>query len=255
MLTGKVVVVTGGAGLLGREFCTAVADNGGRVVVADCFEHAARDVAAGINAVHPGRAEGAQLDITEPPSIKRLIEDVAGRHGRIDALVNNAYPRNANFGRKLEDVTYPDFCENVSMHLGGYFLTTQQFALFFRRQGHGNIITIASIYGIVAPRFEIYRDTEMTMPVEYAVIKSALIHMNQYMMRYFKGCAIRFNCLSPGGILDKQPESFVRHYREHAQTKGMLSPSDLIGGLMFLLSEQSTYVNGQNLVIDDGWVA
>lgn len=256
LLQGKVVVIVGGAGLLGRAFCKAVVAHGGTCVLADI------DVARAQAAITELGA-GAQteclvpeeVDITAKASIQALIERLTDRFGRIDAVVNNAYPRNKQYGRKLEDVTYSDFCENVNLHLGGYFLSTQQFALFFKAQGHGHVVNVSSIYGMVAPRFEIYDNTPMTMPVEYAAIKSALQHLSVYFMRYFKGHDIRFNCLLPGGILDKQPAAFLDAYRQYSQTKGMLVPEDLCGSLVFLLSDLSRYVNGQNLVVDDGWIA
>ena len=118
----------------------------------------------------------AQVDITNKDSVSALIATISEKYGRIDALVNSAYPRNKNYGKHFFDVTYDDFCENVGLNLGGYFLTSQQFAKFFYEQGYGNIINLASIYGVVAPRFQIYNDTPMTTPVEYAAIKSGLIH-------------------------------------------------------------------------------
>lgn len=253
LLANRVVVITGGAGLIGRQFSAAVVQSGGLVVVADIDIDAANQVANEITAKLPGRAEAAQLDIADIISIRRLIDDIRSRHGRIDALVNNAYPRNSGYGRKLEDVSYADFCENVSLNLGGLFLTSQQFALDFQKQGFGNIINIASIYGVVAPRFEIYDGTHMTMPVEYAAIKSAVIHLTKYYAKYFQGSNLRVNCISPGGIKDGQPESFLVRYKSYALNKGMLDAQDLTGVLLFLLSDMSMYVNGQNFVVDDGY--
>jgi NAD(P)-dependent dehydrogenase (short-subunit alcohol dehydrogenase family) len=253
-LHNQVVVITGGAGLLGQTFTRAVATQGGRPVIADIRIEAADAAARQINSeLSTNRVSAIEIDITSKESLQRAIGDLQSRYGGIDALVNNAYPRNRNYGRKFEDVEYADFCENVNLHLGGYFLASQQFALFFKGQGYGNIITISSIYGTVAPRFDIYSDTSMTMPVEYAAIKSALVHLNAYMLKYFQGSGIRFNCLSPGGILDQQPESFLNKYSKYSQTKGMLDPIDITGALIFLLSEESRYINGQNIVIDDGW--
>lgn len=253
-LNNQVVVITGGAGLLGQTFTRAVAAHGGRPVIADIRIEAADAAARQINSeLNTNRVSAVEIDITSKESLQRAIGELKSRHDTIDALINNAYPRNKNYGRKFEDVEYADFCENVDLHLGGYFLTSQQFALFFKDQGHGNIITISSIYGAVAPRFDIYSDTGMTMPVEYAAIKSALVHLNAYMLKYFQGCGIRFNCLSPGGIFDHQPESFLKRYATYSQSKGMLDPADIIGALIFLLSDQSRYVNGQNIIVDDGW--
>lgn len=253
MLTDKVVVITGGAGFLGRQFCSTVAEQRGVAVVADIEIEAATRVAKQISATHTGRADAILLDITCQDSVKSLIAKLQDRYGRIDAVVNNAYPRNRNYGRKLEDVTYEDFCENVGLHLGGYFLVAQQFALFFREQGGGNIINMSSIYGVMAPRFKVYADTPMTMPVEYAAIKSGVVHLTRYFAQYFKTDGIRVNCISPGGILDGQPEAFLQAYNSYCGTKGMLDPKDICGSLLFLLSDVSKHITGQNLVVDDGF--
>ena len=253
MLTDKIIVITGGAGFLGRQFCVAVAEHGGIAVVADVDVEAAIKVSDEIKFKFTGRAEAASLDITKKESISTLITGLLEKYGRVDALVNNAYPRNQNYGRKLEDVTYEDFCENVDSHLGGYFLMTQQFGLLFRKQGDGNIVNMASVYGTMVPRFEIYAETPMTMPVEYAAIKSAVIQLTRYFARYFKGDGIRVNCLSPGGILDAQPETFQKKYNAHCNSKGMLDSRDINGSLLFLLSDASRFVTGQNLIVDDGF--
>ena len=175
------------------------------------------------------------------------------KYGKIDALVNSAYPRNKNYGKHFFEVTYDDFCENLGMNLGGYFLTSQLFAKYFYEQGFGNIINLASIYGVIAPRFEIYDNTRMTTPVEYAAIKSGLIHLSKYMAKYFKGKNIRVNTISLGGIEDKQPEPFLKAYKEFCLNKGMLNAKDISGTVLYLLSDLSEFVNGQNIVVDDGF--
>jgi NAD(P)-dependent dehydrogenase (short-subunit alcohol dehydrogenase family) len=254
LLNSKSIIVIGGAGLLGRAFCKAIAAQGGKVVLADIDAKRAEEAVAEVRAsANAGEVVAETVDMTSKESLRALIERCRERFGRIDAVVNNAYPRNKNYGRRLEQVEYADFCENVNLHLGGYFLSTQQFAEFFREQGGGSVINVSSIYGMIAPRFEVYDGTPMTMPVEYAAIKAALQHLSIYFMRYYKGHPIRFNCLVPGGILDKQPEAFLNAYRQFSQTKGMLDPEDMCGALVFLLSDLSQFVNGQNLVVDDGW--
>lgn len=254
MLKNKTVVITGGAGLLGQEFVRAVIENNGFAIIADINIDNANQVVEQIKKqLNTENIEFIGLDITSLESVKNVIEKVSIKHGKIDAVVNNAYPRNKNYGRIFEEVTYFDFCENVNIHLGGYFLVSQQFAEFFKKQGWGNVINISSIYGVVAPRFEIYNETKMTMPVEYAAIKSAVIHLTKYMAKYYKGRKIRFNCLSSGGILDNQPVSFIDSYKQHAINKGMLDKADLKGALAFLLSDFSLFINGQNIIVDDGW--
>jgi len=253
LLTDKVVVVTGGAGVLGRQFCAAVAEHGGIAVVADRDIDAAAAVAEEITAIAGWRADALPLDITDRDSIAALITAVQKKHGCISAVVNNAYPRNKSFGRKLEDVTYGDFCENVDMHLGGYFLVAQQFCIAFKAQGGGNVVNMASIYGTMTPRFEVYAGTPMTMPVEYAAIKAAIVQLTRYFAEYFKGSGIRVNSLSPGGIFANQPAEFLDAYNRHCAFKGMLAPKDLQGALLFLLSDASQFMTGQNLVVDDGY--
>lgn len=254
MLKDQVVVITGGAGLIGRAFVRCIEKCGAIAIVADVDKQAGNRFVDELKNEDPqARAEFVGVDITAKKSLTDMISYLHDRYGRVDALVNNAYPRNKNYGRKLEDVTYDDFCQNVSLNLGGYFLASQQIATYFKKQGHGSIINMASIYGEVAPRFKIYEHTTMTMPVEYAAIKSAIIHLTRYLAQYFKGSNIRVNCISPGGILDGQPTEFLTRYNSFAASKGMLDASDLQGTILFLLSDMSKYINGQNIVIDDGW--
>ena len=255
MLNNKVVVITGGAGLIGQEFVKAVIENNGIAIIADINEELGNKVQSDLSKeLGSKNIDFVKLDITSKDSLQECISYLEAKYERIDALVNNAYPRNKNYARHFFDVEYEDFVENLGLNLGGYFTTSQQFAKYFQKQKYGNIINISSIYGVVAPKFEVYDGTSMTMPVEYATIKSGLIHLTKYMAKYFKGMNIRVNTLSPGGILDSQPEVFLEKYKEQCLNKGMLDKSDLKGTLVYLLSDMSKYVNGQNIVVDDGFV-
>ena len=252
MLTNQVIVITGGAGLIGREFVKAVVEQKGIAVIADIYE--AFDIEnLGLSEEALEKVDYICMDITSKTSLQKAIEYLDKTYNKIDALVNNAYPRNKSYGKDFFDVAYEDFVENVGLNLGGYFTASQQFSHYFKKQGYGNIINISSIYGVIAPKFEVYEGTNMTMPVEYAAIKSALIHLTKYMAKYFKGSNIRVNALSPGGIFDHQSNAFLEAYNKQCLTKGMLDKSDLKGTLVYLLSDMSKFVNGQNIVIDDGF--
>jgi len=254
MLNNKVVVITGGAGLIGQEFAKAVVENNGIAVIADIDKNIGKSTQESLSKeLSTESIDYIPLDITSKKSLQNCIETLDRKYGKIDALVNNAYPRNRNYGRHFFDVNYEDFVENVGLNLGGYFLTSQQFAKYFKKQGYGNIVNISSIYGVIAPRFEIYEGTQMTTPVEYAAIKSALVHLTKYMAKYLKGMNIKVNTISPGGIFDNQPEVFLENYKKQCLNKGMLDKSDLKGTLVYLLSDMSKYVNGQNIVVDDGF--
>ena len=255
MLNNQIVVITGGAGLIGQEFVKAIVENNGIAVIADINEEMGYQVKENLSkALKKDNIDFVKLDITSKESLQSCIKYLDDKYSRIDALVNNAYPRNKNYGKHFFDVEYKDFVENVGLNLGGYFLTSQQFAKYFQEQGYGNIVNISSIYGVVAPRFDIYTGTTMTTPVEYAAIKSALVHITKYMAKYFKGMHIRVNAISPGGILDNQPKSFLDGYRKYCLSKGMLNKNDLNGTLIYLLSNMSEFVSGQNIVVDDGFI-
>jgi NAD(P)-dependent dehydrogenase (short-subunit alcohol dehydrogenase family) len=252
-LEGKVIVVTGGAGFLGRVFCKAICNAGGTVIVAEKNENAGKKLAKELQDQYEKRAVYQPVDVTSDSSIRTLIESVHGEFGYIDSLVNNAYPRNKNFGKPFEEVTYHDFVENVGMHMGGYFLTSKHFLNYFSERRQGNIINMASVYGIIAPRFEIYDTSAMSIPVEYAVLKAGIIQLTKYITRYYKGRNIRCNAISPGGIRHDQSDSFAERYNSFANNKGLLEPGDVSGTMIFLLSDASAYINGQNIVVDDGW--
>ena len=183
-----------------------------------------------------------------------MIEAIRDRHRTIDGLVNNAYPRNKNYGRKFEDVTYEDFCENLNLHLGGYFLMSQEVSRVMVTQKRGVIVNIASIYGFMAPRFELYENTGFTSPVEYSAIKGGLLTLTKYLASYLGKHDIRVNAVSPGGVHDNQSESFVARYSKKAIIGNrMAEPDDLTGAVVFLLSDASRYITGQNIVVDGGW--
>lgn len=254
MLEGKVVLIIGAAGTLGNRFSQEVAAAGAVVCAADKDVVKARNLASQLCSRYGrGRALGAPVDITRAATIDRALERAKAKFGKVDAVVVCAYPRNSSYGTDALEVTYENFCGNVDMHLGGYFLSMQRAARFFAEQGWGNIVTLSSIYGLLAPRFDLYAGTKISMPVEYAAIKSGLIHLTRYFAKRLAGSKVRVNCISPGGILDGQDEKFLSRYRRYCLNKGMLEGKDVAGTLLFLLSDSSTYVNGQNLVVDDGF--
>lgn len=254
MLKNKVIIVTGGAGLLGREFIKAVVEQKGIAIIADINKKVGKETKKLLKEeLNSKNIHFVKLDITSKKSINKMIEKISSKYGKIDALVNNAYPRNKNYGRKFFEVEYNDFQENIALNLGGYFTTSQQIAKYFVKQGYGNIINISSIYGVIAPKFEVYDNTPMTMPVEYAAIKSGLIHLTKYMSKYFKNLNIKVNTISPGGIFDNQNDLFLKQYKKECLNKGMLDKADLKGTLVYLLSDLSKYVNGQNIIVDDGF--
>ena len=250
MLDGKVILITGAAGRVGAPLARSFASMGAKVALVDVNRdrlntlelEIAKEICVSIVA-----------DTSSPDDIDQSIASTLDRFGRIDAAVHSAYPRSLGWGARFEDIRKEHLDEDLSRHLGGAILFSQRMLEFFKRQGHGNLIHVASIMGVVTPKFENYVGTQMTSPIEYTAIKAALIAMTKYLAKYYKGNKIRVNCISPGGILDQQPESFLEKYRASCNDKGMLDANDLVGTVTYLLSEHSRYVTGQNIIIDDGW--
>ncbi len=192
------------------------------------------------------------LDMNRDEDFFQLFRTLESRKIKIDHVINCAYPRNERYGAPLEDVSLDSFNENVALHLGGYFNVMKHMCGYFKKQGGGGIINFSSIYGQKAPDFSIYPDG-MTMPVEYAAIKSGVDQLSKYFLTYFKGNNIRINVISPGGVFDMQPPSFVNKYNALCINDGMLDDGALITTVEYLLSEGSRFVNGQNIGVDDGF--
>jgi NAD(P)-dependent dehydrogenase (short-subunit alcohol dehydrogenase family) len=256
MLNNKNIILVGACGLIGKEFSKSILENSGNLIIVDKDEDSLKSFFDTLTNKYPDKSISYfPLDITSKKSIIAVIQALTKKNQKIDAVVNSSYPKNKNFGRNFFDIDYEDFSENLSIHLGGYFLISQLFAkYFYENKIEGNIINISSIYGVIPPRFEIYRGTKLSNSIEYGAIKAGLIHLSKYIAKYLKGSKIRVNCISPGGILDNQPEAFLLNYKEFCLSKGMLLPEDLSGALIFLLSDSSKFINGQNIIVDDGFI-
>jgi len=251
MLQNRVVAISGAAGRIGSAFSRAVVKNGGRVLLGDIDAPRSRELEKELGSE---RAFFYLLDSSDADSIDRFIRAGVERFGEIDAVVHCAYPRSLQWGTRFEDIKAEGLAEDLFKQLGGAILFSQRIIDQFRKQGHGNLIHVSSIQGIAAPKFEHYEGTGMTSPIEYSAIKAGIIAITRYLAKYCKGEGIRVNCISPGGILAGQPAPFLERYKRSCASKGMLDAEDLVGGLIYLLSENSICVTGQNLVIDDGWL-
>ena len=143
--------------------------------------------------------------------------------------------------------------EDIKNQLGSAIIFSQRIISCFLKQGHGNLIHISSIQGFSPPKFYHYEGTSMTSPIEYSAIKSGIISITKYLSKYYKKRNLRVNCISPGGIRNNQPNIFIENYNSSCNSKGLLDSEDLTGLILFLISDKSKYINGQNIIIDDGW--
>ncbi|WP_429182905.1 oxidoreductase [Aeromonas rivipollensis] len=251
LLDNKRILVAGAGGLLGSHIVPAILAQGGKVIAADINVDAMaqRLVTLGVD-IESDNLMLISLDVTSEVNLKAFF----ARQEHMDGAVNATYPRNRTYGAHFFDVSLASFNENISLHLGSAFLFTQQCASYFKAsEVVFSLVNISSIYGVISPKFDIYNNTKMTMPVEYAAIKSAIQHLSKYAVTYVNDSRFRVNNVSPGGIFDNQPEAFCQEYKKYTHGAGMLNVSEVIGSIIFLLSEQAKYVTGQNIIIDDGF--
>lgn len=266
-LDGRVVIVTGGAGLLGQEYARALVEAGGRAVVADIDGDNAEQVAVGVSERTPGRAIGARVDVSDKMSVTQLVERVLTTFGRIDGLVNNAainpkFDGGGESEHTLDFENYPLALWNQSLavDLTGMFLCAQAVAPTMLAQGHGSIVNVSSMYGLVGPDQRLYeRDDphapKILKPVTYSVTKSAVLGLTRYLATYWAGKGIRVNTFTPGGVFNEHDDEFVRRYSQRTPLGRMAQKHEYCGALLFLLSDASSYMTGSNLVIDGGWTA
>lgn len=240
-LADKIVVITGGGGLIGRSLVKQVRGDGGIAINAD------------LNPAEGDEEGFIKCDITSEDQVQALVDEVVARYGRIDGWVNNAYPRTKDWGTRFEDIPVDSWSRNVDLQMNSVFLGCQLALRHMSTRKAGSIVNVASMYGVVGPDFEVYNGTEMTMPAAYSAIKGGVVNFTRYLASYYGPQGVRVNCVSPGGVFDGQPELFVKQYEEKVPLRRMARPEEISPPVAFLLSDQSSYVTGHNLMIDGGW--
>jgi NAD(P)-dependent dehydrogenase (short-subunit alcohol dehydrogenase family) len=240
-LKDKIIIVTGGNGLLGSEIIFQLKKQGAIVINLE------------INIQTNSELTEVECDITNPISINDSISLIVKHYGKIDGLVNNAYPRTSDWGNKFEDIQIDSWKSNVDMQMNSIFYLSQIVLEKLKIQKFGSIVNMASIYGVVGPDFSVYDNTEMTMPAAYSAIKGGIINFTRYLSSYYGKYNIRINCISPGGIYNNQSETFVQNYEKKVPMNRMGKASDIAPAVCFMLSDESSYITGQNLIIDGGW--
>lgn len=242
-LQGKIVIVTGGNGLLGKSIIDRLKLEGAICINFEINHETSEDLT------------NVYCDITNTRSIDLGLEMVLSKYGRIDGLVNNAYPRTKDWGTKFEEIAFDSWKLNIDWQLNSYFYISQKVALLMSKQNEGSIVNMASIYGVVGADFSVYEGTTMTMPAAYSAIKGALINFTRYVASYFGPQQVRVNAVSPGGIYDNQNEVFVRNYCKKVPMRRLGTPEDIAPAVAFLLSDDSRYITGQNIIVDGGWTS
>jgi len=259
-LKNKVAIVTGAIGLIGKEYCIALANAGANVVVTDLDEPACKAFAGKISA----SCMGVGLDVTDKSSVERCRNITLEKYGKIDVLVNNAAindmfesPKVAVEQSQFENYPLNLWRKSVDVNLTGIFLCSQVFGSEMAKVEYGSIINISSTYGIVAPDQSLYKNErgEQTFykPPAYSATKGGVIAFTKYLASYWGERGVRVNTLTPGGVENRQDRYFIESYSKKTPLKRMAAPRDYIGALIFLASDASLYMTGANLVVDGGW--
>lgn len=260
LLHEKIAVVTGAAGLLGRQHCKALSEAGAIVIASDLDRIQCDEIAKNL----PGIAHGFQLDVTVKNSIDNLKTFIQHRYGKLDILVNNAAindmfenKSSAFENSKFENYPVDMWDKSMKVNVTGIFLCSQILGKLMLERNQGSIINIASTYGIVAPDQNLYKRPDGTQafyksPV-YSVTKGAVIAFTKYLAAYWGRQGIRVNTLSPGGVLNGQEEYFINNYSVKTPLGRMANADEYRGAIVYLASDASKYVTGANLIVDGGW--
>lgn len=266
-LSGRVAVVTGGAGLLGAEFCRTLAQAGAAVLVADLNASAAEAIAGSLQE-QGCRSSGFRLDVTDPASTQAMAAAAIARFGALDVLVNSAaldpkfdpHALDAQAGASGAFETYPleAWKQALDVNLTGMFLCSQAAVRPMLDAGRGVIINICSMYGLVGPDQRLYEAPDQPVrfkPAYYSVTKAGVLGLTHYLATYYAGKNLRVNALTPGGVFNGHDETFLKAYAARAVLGRMAQKSEMNGALLFLASDASSYMTGANLVVDGGWTA
>jgi 2-deoxy-D-gluconate 3-dehydrogenase len=266
-LSGRAAIVTGGPGLLGEEFCYTLAEAGAAVVVADIDAGATESLADKLKG-DGHQALSFEVDVTQPDSVRAMVDQAVKIFGQLDILVNSAAldpkfdpeaiaERGSTSGR-FEDYPLDSWKQALDVNLTGMFLCCQAASGPMIKQGKGSIINICSTYGLVGPDQRIYQREGVQSqfkPVYYTVTKAGVLGLTRYLATYFTGTDIRTNALTPGGVFNNHDDVFLEAYSARTVMGRMARKNEMNGALLFLASDASSYMTGANLVVDGGWTA
>jgi NAD(P)-dependent dehydrogenase (short-subunit alcohol dehydrogenase family) len=254
----RIVVVTGGAGLLGKKHAEAVLDGGGTPILLDVSESALTRVSRELQTECLGsKPEIRRIDITDKRSVENVCEEILRKYGRIDALINNAAnnPKMSGEPDSAKNMRFEDFSEEIwrgdlAVGLTGAFFCAQVFGGAMAARGSGSIVNISSDLGVIAPDQRIYGDA--VKPVTYSVVKHGLIGLSKYLATYWADRGVRSNALCPGGIYNGQDAEFTDKLANLVPLGRMANKDEYKGIVLYLLSDASSYMTGATVIVDGG---
>lgn len=241
------ILISGGNGRIGSSLSNYLLNKGHKIVVGDLHFNNITKKKENKNSLFLFKS-----DLTREKNIQRFINFGIKNLGSIDVFLHCSYPKTNDWGMPLDKLKKTSLDKNLANQLGSTIIFSKHLIKYFIKKRSGNLIFFSSIYGFSSPNFEDYNN-KIYSNVEYGAIKSGVISITRYFAKLYKKKGLRINCISPGGIEDNQGKLFIKNYKKRCNSKGLLKSNDINGLVKFLINEESKHINGQNIIIDDGW--
>lgn len=256
-LSGRVVILTGAAGLLGAQYAKALCKSGANVVLADIDFSKCKKISKELEKKYSTETLPLKVDLAKKNSIKNMVSRTIKKFSKIDVLINNAifHERMKEQAVPFEKFPLDSWQKVISINITGMFLCCQEVGNIMMKQRNGVIINISSIYGINGADQRIYGQSGINSSIAYAVTKSAVLNFTRYLASYWNNTGIRVNTLSLGGVSNNQDPNFIKNYSYKTMLGRMAKKNEYAGAIVFLASDASSYMTGSNLIVDGGWTA
>lgn len=259
----KVVVLIGSTGILGTEYVNFLSSKGANVVIGDINLDTCKDYATKVKNKYNTNPLPLYIDLYEEKSILDFYSEIMSYYGKIDSVINNSQVKPKGFYDSFENYTKDTLMRVLEGNTVGMTISCQEACKVFLKQGYGNIVNVASIYGITGADQRLYDGVEniynpkerFSSPVSYAVSKAGVVNLTKYLASYYREKNIRVNCLTPGGVFDNHDDNFNNNYSTRTLLGRMADRKEYNGAILYLVSEASSYMTGGNLVVDGGWTA
>jgi len=252
-LTGKVIIISGACGLIGRAFCEAVAQFGGQVVVADIAKAQPLTFAKELEERNKVKCLGFEIEVENKNSVVKLRDAVLNVFGKIDGLVNGHQNKSHLIFEPFENVSEENWDKVVEVNLKGTFLLCQIIGSYMAEKGRGSIVNIPSTYSVVAPNQNLYIGTNLGCPAAYSASKGGVDALSQYLASYWAAKGVRVNMITPHGVWNKHEEQFEKNFANFSPMQRMSYNHEVAPALIYLLSDASSYVTGSNMLVEGGW--
>lgn len=252
-LKGKVIVITGGCGLIGRAFCEAAAQFGAHVVIVDIPAAKPEDLANELAARHDLKMMGIGLDVADKAAIIAMKDQVLESFGKIDGLVNGHQNKTKSFFEPFEEYGEDNWDAVVETNLKGTFLTCQVLGTWMANNGGGSIVNIPSTYSVVAPNQNLYKGTSLGSPAAYSASKGGVDALSRYLASYWASKHVRVNMITPHGVWNNHEQQFEDNFARFSPMERLSYNHEVASALIYLLSDASSYVTGDNMLVEGGW--